>query len=422
MGTTRSRTAYPLVGFAAVVATIVAVLVWATTSSPVGAVPGAASWSPLSVSLLRTGAGWALARHDCATGTCISLWRTTDRATTWRSISLPSRLRHVVDTTSPPDASFAPLSVSFVNAHDGLIYGSRQPRATNTGAYEPPTVELWSTHDGGVTWTSMPTRSLGIRFDVLAVDANRGSIYAIGWDSSQRLGLWRSPVSTNAWRRVSTPPLLPAAGGTSMEAALVFNGTSGWLLVGNDRGVTGSARMTRAGRWVSWSSPCATIGDDFAVPVVYSPSTLVDVCQVGGYGGSVAPSTPSRVRVGTDWLVRSRNGGLSFTPARQVGVEGRTQWLEQVPGLPASPEPGVLFVARAIERAPTQTVEHLLASRDGGRTWTSVYIARSELMGALQLVSFASAKLGVAINEESPTISSLVVTNDGGRTWRRVAL
>ncbi|MHB8334607.1 MAG: hypothetical protein ACYDEH_06875 [Acidimicrobiales bacterium] len=63
-----------------------------------------------------------------------------------------------------------------------------------------------------------------------------------------------------------------------------------------------------------------------------------------------------------------------------------------------------------------------MTSRDGGRTWTSAYTAHSELMGALQLVSFTSAKLGVAINEESPTRSSLVVTDDGGRTWRRIAL
>ncbi|MHB8334606.1 MAG: hypothetical protein ACYDEH_06870 [Acidimicrobiales bacterium] len=208
-----------------------------------------------------------------------------DGATTWRSIALPSRLRYVVDTTSPPDASFAPLSVSFVNARDWWIYGSTQPGAANTGTYESPKVELWWTHDGGVTWTSLPARSLGIRFDVLAVDANRGSIYAIGLDSSQRLGLSRSPISVNTWRRVATPPLLPAAGGTSMEGALVFDGASGWLLVGNDRGVTDSAHMTGSSRWASWSSPCATIGDDFAVPVRTRRPRSSTSARLGGTAG-----------------------------------------------------------------------------------------------------------------------------------------
>lgn len=422
MATKRDRTAFAIVNLVIACTTTVAVLAFAPVmSSPVGSVSNIASWSPVSVSMLRTGEGWALARYNCATASCVGLWRTTNGAATWKTLTLPSPLRHVIDTSTSRPSALAQLSVSFVDARDGWIYGSTQPGSFNAGTYHAPRIELWSTHDGGVTWSSLPAQSYGMRFDVLSVGADRGSVYAIGWSSDQRLGLWRSPVSTDSWRRVATPPLPQAAGGTSMQGALVFNGASGWLLVGNDRGVTGSARMTRSGRWVSWSSPCATIGDDFAAPVAYSSTTLVDVCTIGGYGGSVAPGTPRRLKIGTDWLLRSTNGGLTFTPIIQVGVEGRTQWLEQVPGLPASPAPGVLVLARSVEHGQTAT-EHLVTSRDGGRRWTVVYTPRSELMEALQFVTFATSKLGVAISAASSTRSSLVVTHDGGRTWRQSTL
>jgi hypothetical protein len=75
-----------------------------------------------------------------------------------------------------------------------------------------------------------------MKYDVLSVAANHGSVYALSWLSGQTFELWRAVVSTNSWQRLTTPPLYAAAGGSNMEGALIFKGASGWLMLGNDRG------------------------------------------------------------------------------------------------------------------------------------------------------------------------------------------
>lgn len=71
--------------------------------------------------------------------------------------------------------------------------------------------------------------------------------------------------------------------------------------------------------------------------------------------------------------------------------------------------------------------DHILRTQDGGRTWTQVYdcqvkvevngLAQSESCN-LQVVAFASPRIGYAISAELPNRSAAVVkTEDGGATW-----
>ncbi len=368
--------------------------------------------SPLSVSLLASGEGWLLSAYRCATQTCTRLERTTDAGRTWTTLRLPTPLQRLMRASH----GYYPtpqMSVYFATGSDGWIYGSTSA-APGSGT---TTAVLWATRDGGRTWSAAPIASPAMKFGVLAVSASRGYVYAIAWISDQGFGLWRSPLAHEDWRRVSTPRLEMAAGGTSMEGALVFKGASGWLMVGNDRGVTGSARLTGTGRWVAWRGPCATVGGDFDVPVAYSPTSLLDVCTIGGFGGDVTPGTPRRLTMATSWIFTSHDGGLAFTPTRQIDVGIATMWIAQVPGLPASPTPGVVLVAKPINQGST-SMEHLFATRDGGRTWTSVYSPPS-VSSVILLVTFASSHLGAAIVQITPARSLLIVSSDGGRTWHR---
>ena len=369
--------------------------------------------SPVSVSFLPSGEGWMLAAYHCGTDACVRVEHTSNAGRTWTTAAVPNPLQRVMRTTTPDLDPFAQLNIYFANAENGWIYGF-VPSGNANGTTN---AVLWSTHDAGRKWYRISLASLGLRFAVLSVGASHGQVYTIGWNTDQTFGLWRSPITTDSWRRIHTPTLTSAAGGTAMEGALVFKGTSGWLMVGNDRGVTGAARLTSLGQWVKWAGPCATVGGNFAVPVAYSPTSLVDVCTIGGFGGDVTPGTPKQLKMSTNWIFTSHDGGLTFTPTHQIGVGIPTMWINQVPGLPASPSPGAIFVAKLINKGQTSP-EHLFATSDGGRTWTSVYTA-SPQTAAIQLVTFASPRLGAAIVQITSSTSFLIVSTDGGRTWRQ---
>jgi len=394
-----------------------AVAAMVATSPSVGSITSTKS-SPVSVSFLASGEGWALAKQPCQAGLCVNLERTSNEGRSWTSLPLPVVLQHLTSENISDYFPFVSLNLYFANAKDGWLYGSVQPGLSSTGTYVTPVAELWSTHDGGATWSSLPARSLGMKFNVLAVSAHQGEVYAMAWRASQTFGLWRSPAGSNSWQRVATPTLYAAAGGTAMQGALIFKGANGWLMVGNDRATTGSARLTSSGRWVKWTAPCTSVGSAFAVPVATSATTLIDVCTIGGYGADVAPTTPHYLKLGSNWVFASQNAGLTFKPTSRVVVDHSSQWLSPVPGLPASPAPGVILVAKVVPQ-DQKSSDHLYLSSNEGRTWTSVLATPTSAMsGTIQSVTFASPRLGAAIVQTSPTSSKLIVSSNEGRTWR----
>ena len=369
--------------------------------------------SPISVSFLPSGEGWMLGAYHCRTDTCVRVEHTSNNGRTWTVETVPAPIQKLMRTTSSDYYPVAQLTIFFANANDGWIYGS-VPSGNTNGTTKPV---LWSTNDAGRRWSPVSVTSLAMKYGILSVGASHGQVYAIGWNTDQSFGLWRSPISTNSWRRVRTPTLFAAAGGTGMDGALVFKGNSGWLMVGNDRGVTGAARLTSSGHWVKWAGPCANVGGNFAVPVAYSSTSLVDACTIGGFGGNVAPGTPKGLTMRTSWIFISHDGGLTFAPTRQIGVGIPTTWITQVSGLPASPSPGTILVAKPINEGQASP-EHLFATSNGGKTWASVYTP-SPQTAAIQFITFASPRLGAAIVQITSSTTYLIISTDGGRAWRR---
>jgi hypothetical protein len=409
----------------AVAVSIVLGLSLATVFAMVATSPDAASTtnattSPVSASFLPSGEGWILSGYHCSTGVCIAVKRTMNDGRSWTSVPLPSGLRTVAN---PTVASYFPLvqqNIYFADAKNGWIYGSAQPGhvAETNDSYD---AEIWSTHDGGATWSAVDTKSLGMRFDVLTVAASRGSVYAISWRTGQTFGLWRSSVATDSWQRLSTPALYSAAGGSNMEGALIFKGANGWLMLGNDRGATASARLARSGRWVKWTAPCDSVGGSFSAPVAYSATTLVDVCTIGGFGADVAPGTPHYLKLQSNWVFTSHDAGLTFDPTHRVVADGSSEYLDQLPSLPASPAAGKIFVAKSVAHG-LSTIDHLYLTRNGGKTWTSVYATPpTPFSPVIQFVSFTSSRLGYAIVQRTATTSTLIISTNGGLTWRASA-
>jgi hypothetical protein len=409
----------------AVAVSIVLGLSLATVFAMVATSPDAASTtnattSPVSASFLPSGEGWILSGYHCSTGVCIAVKRTMNDGRSWTSVPLPSGLRTVAN---PTVASYFPLvqqNIYFADAKNGWIYGSAQPGhvAETNDSYD---AEIWSTHDGGATWSAVDTKSLGMRFDVLTVAASRGLVYAISWRTGQTFGLWRSSVATDSWQRLSTPALYSAAGGSNMEGALIFKGANGWLMLGNDRGATASARLARSGRWVKWTAPCDSVGGSFSAPVAYSATTLVDVCTIGGFGADVAPGTPHYLKLQSNWVFTSHDAGLTFDPTHRVVADGSSEYLDQLPSLPASPAAGKIFVAKSVAHG-LSTIDHLYLTRNGGKTWTSVYATPpTPFSPVIQFVSFTSSRLGYAIVQRTATTSTLIISTNGGLTWHASA-
>jgi len=121
-----------------------------------------ATSSPVSVSFLPSGEGWNLSGYHCSAGACIKVERTMNDGHSWTSLPLPSRLRTAANQQV---ANYFPLiqqSIYFADAKNGWIYGSRQSGASNAGTYVAPNAEIWSTHDGGGTWSAIGTKALGM--------------------------------------------------------------------------------------------------------------------------------------------------------------------------------------------------------------------------------------------------------------------
>jgi BNR/Asp-box repeat len=338
----------------------------------------------------------------------------------WTPLPLPARLRTV--SNQKPSNFFPPVqqNIYFADAKDGWIYGSAPSNASGASTFPYP-AEIWSTHNGGVTWSAIGTKTLGMKFDVLTVAASQGSVYAISWLTGQTFGLWKSSVATDSWQRIGTPTLYAAAGGTNMEGSLIFKGANAWLILGNDRGATASARLNGSGRWVKWTAPCFSVGNSFAVPVATSATNLVDVCTIGGFGGYIAPGTPHYLKLQSNWVFTSRDAGLSFKPTYRIMADGSSEYLDELTSLPAAPTSGWILVAKSVTHG-LKVSDHLYLTRDGGRTWTSVYATPpSSFFPLIQFVGFASSSLGYAIVQRTTSSSVLMISNNGGQTWHASA-
>jgi hypothetical protein len=368
------------------------------------------------VSFVSSGEGWSLTATKCGTGACIRLERTENGGTSWSDVAMPTPLQTWVDVySSLSDFPQNQPDVYFSNSADGWIYGTiNVPRSSSL-----PIAELWATHNGGRTWSPVAAPTLGMKYDVLTMNSSNGWAYAIGWRTDNTFGLWRTPVASTTWQRVATPTLYAAAGGTTMQGALVFRGNGGWLMVGNDRGATGLARMTSLGTWVDWNGPCGRIGDSYAVPVASSSIDLLDVCTIGGYGGDVASGTPAKLKMNTDWLFSSHDAGLKFSPVREVGVGYSTQWLGGVAGTPTSTSSGLIFVEKLVQRGQS-SIQRLEISRNEAGSWITVSSVKSNVFNSFfGPVSFTSKGLGSETVLTSQNTSSLFISTDGGLRWVR---
>jgi hypothetical protein len=359
----------------------------------------AEAFHPLSVTFVAPAYGWALGTGPCGKHVCLKLFETTDGGSSWSAQRLPAALVAQgpvvakLGSTDPEEDDF--LATRFADPSDGWIYGE-----LNAG-----TPFVWSTHDGGKIWRQAPPHWLGRRSSIFDVEAAAGKVYLLGSDAGKVL-LDGAAVTGGGWRILKTPPLGNPAGGGTQLGSVVLQGDTGWLVEGNDRGVTGSARLDTSGRWVAWPAPCAAVGDTFAVPAA-NPSSLAAVCIMGGFAFPLPKTAPHGATIGSSWLYVSRDGGKSFHAGPELSRSP-----EVYAGMLATPAPGVFLVGET-----HGSKQQLMESFDGGAHWTVVY------RGNLVYLGFTTPTQGVAITGSqngSTRTTRLIMSYDGGRHWKQV--
>jgi photosystem II stability/assembly factor-like uncharacterized protein len=332
-----------------------------------------------SVTFLSSQHGWVLGTTPCGASSCLAIARTQDGGGTWTSLNPPPT------TFSAGTASTGVDGIRFANSLDGWVYGP----------------DLWATQDGGNTWTritllgwSAPT------FEDLETAA--GVVHAVFLDTDQDVAvrIATSPVGSNSWQ--VSPTAVTLGAGPIPVPQLVVQGSAGWILE-DDRVVVGGAHLVGGG-WESWKPPCTQVNGPAAL-AASSSQDLIAVCDQGVWG----PASPTGFRA---WV--SSNGGASFSLLPTAVPD------TAAPGPLASPDPSVAALASGSD---------ILATFDGGSTWTTVYIGPASQ--GIDYLGFTTTTQGVAIELESPICNnssctspagSLLMTHDGGHEWAPVPI
>lgn len=370
------------------------------TAAAASPAQGPVAFYPASVTFVSLRTGWALGGTTCGQSTCLALQKTDDGGRSWSSEALPASL--VSAANRWPEGEFmagTALNVRFADPRDGWIYGFVRAE-TKTGVQVE--AALWSTHNGGASWAPVDAPGLSSPYSsILDLEASGGRAYML-IQVGDTVELQTSGVGRDAWAAVRGPHFGLPAGGSNLSGAIVLQGSTGWVVEGNDRGATGAARLVD-GRWLAWTPPCADVGGTLAFPAAAGPGFLAAVCVMGGFASPLSPYAPAGATVGSSWLYQSANGGATFSPVAELGGQGQT-----VGEVIASPSPGVVFLSRS-----SSSEAQLLATFDSGSQWADVY------HGTFSYLGFTSPDQGVAI-VASGSRTAMIMTYDGGHHWQKV--
>jgi hypothetical protein len=357
--------------------------------------------------------GFVLSLYDCAAETCAVLQGTDDAASTWSDVATPRQLGKGLQLASwgTYGSSYATLTVHFADALDGWIYGT-VPAPVTPDTSDPNWVSrLWSTHNGGTTWRQVALRPLRVTGGVVQMATRGAWTYLFGGSNTSGASyILTTRSNVDQWTSNSNAQMGTPAGGSPLEGAFSFHGTSGWFVAGNDRGFTAGA-LLKDGVWRTWKGP-STEASSFCPIVTVTTKVLLAECQSAGFIYLPAASVPRDWNNGASWLFISYDAGATFQPLRQLSRSYKGSY-STVPGLPAAPEPGTILLQRA-----TNSGNEMVRTTNWGRSWRVV------LKQSVSQVVFTNRADGFAIVQQraDQITSSLFATNDAGGHWSSVSL
>lgn len=359
----------------------------ARSSAPVPTLPPAVppNFAAASVTFVGTETGFTMGQAGMqgqCTGPnpeiCTSLARTDDYGRTWHGVPAP--------VSGPPDGASGVSQLRFLNTRDGWVFGP----------------ELWATHDGGHTWTQLPTHGLRVTsletagttaYAVLARCRGSGAAFAAHCTS---FTLYSAQAGSDDWQPVPGARGL-TAGGAPSAAELVLTGGANYLLSPGGVLLTapaGGSRWRPASGGLLDRAPCEPAPPGRpggALVAAQSTQVLALMCPASGR------TAPQPLYVSTD-------SGKSW----QLGGQGT------LAGTPASlaATPSGMLVAG--------TSRGISISTDSGGSWGSAQVAGSP-RGGFSYVGMTTNRLGVAVPADLGQ-HALWFTYDGGRHWQPSAV
>jgi photosystem II stability/assembly factor-like uncharacterized protein len=305
--------------------------------------------------------------QGCISGSCATLATSIDAGKTWTNVGIvPAALTNAI------------TKVRFATASDGWAFGP----------------QLWSTHDGGHTWSQITMAG-----PVSDVEASGGVAYALVASCGtppciQGDRLLKTTVSTDGWTAISGPALPDGGGSVSPHGNVV------WVVV-NGGGSSTFDMITGGNSWHRLANPCTSAGTDLSLVGVapVSASAMFLLCA----GNPGAGSEDKVVLFSSDGGAHA--AATSAAPSRGGIATGIAAASTAVVAVPAAS--GASFVYR---------------SADGGHTWGTPLTQGDGGVGYYD-VGFTTSTQGVAVYG-NPAVgnaaTSLLMTYDAGATWKPV--
>jgi hypothetical protein len=311
---------------------------------------------------------------QCATQYCTSVARTQDEGGSWAGLPAP--------LTGAPDGASGVGQIRFLDGINGWAFGP----------------ELWTTHNGGETWTRISTHgqrvidveTVGKRAFAIEADCTgTGQAYAA---QCTNFTLYSTPATGNHWTPVGASTTTMNKQGASGSAALVLTGTRGYLLAPDGTlyagPVTGTAQWKEAGQ-----IPCAV---GLAAP---------DGTPTGAVFGALS----------SQYLILSCQ-----TKAIYQSADGGATWRQAAAG-PATATPGTAVTASAIAASQTESV--ILATSQGiqvlptgSSTWRAATLNGTAPAAGFSFVGMTTPARGIALPAD-PQNGTVWFTTDGGLSW-----
>jgi hypothetical protein len=245
------------------IAVVAAILGWAAVeSSAMAAVPDAnsAQFFGQSMSWISSDQGWMLGSGTCDQGNCTTVIGTTNGAKSW------TRLARIP----------APLGFEKVTGVSRMRFAD----ALHGWAFEP---SLWSTSDGGSTWTR--ERIPGAGRQVLALGGDADAVYVLvtrcHFEQLCKIpvSLWRTTPGSGTWTRISVT--LPTFTGYNTAVISAFGSVAYVDLPTVDSTTPDVVEVTTDGStWNSRPSPCDKSQPEYLSGfVAVSETNVAMLCQ-----------------------------------------------------------------------------------------------------------------------------------------------